>query len=328
MQMNFNTIIWDIDPTAFSPFGLEIRWYGILLATGFYLAYMVISKLLTKEGFTEKEINKFSMYVLIGTIAGLRLGHCFFYEPMTYLKDPISILNIRQGGLASHGGAMGILIAMWMFARKKKLSYLGLLDRVVIIVPLAGSFVRIGNLMNSEIVGKTTNASWGFFFPRHDCNELKRGLNDAVECVNAGGSNCDGNGLINHSEQIQSCDVDSLIDAGLMVQRHPAQLYESFFYILLFVFMILLYRKNQGKIKEGFFLGIFITLLFGFRFFIEFFKDVQVDHEIGWTLNTGQWLSIPFVIAGIALIYISQKRNKVVDFTLRKMPKSKQKAKI
>ncbi|PLX09617.1 MAG: prolipoprotein diacylglyceryl transferase [Marinilabiliales bacterium] len=273
-----NYITWNIDPEIFEIWGRGIRWYGVLLATGFYIGYLILSKNLTREGFSEKKINQLSMFMIVGTILGLRLGHCFFYEPEYYLSRPMEIFKVWKGGLASHGGALGILIAIAIYAYKNKQSYLGLLDRIVVIIPLAGAFVRIGNLMNSEIVGKFTNVSWGFIFPRYDCPPP------------------------------HDCDISNL------TARHPTQLYEALFYFILFAVMIIMYKRSKGNIKEGFLLGVFITLLFSFRFIIEFFKDVQVNFEQDMVINMGQILSIPFVLAGIAIIIYSLTKGRTISF--------------
>jgi len=274
-------ITWNIDPEIFSIGERGIRWYGALLALGFYLSYLVLSKMLAKDGFTEKKINTVAIYLIIGTILGLRLGHCFFYEPQYYLNNPGEILMVWKGGLASHGGAAGILLVIALFAWRNKLSYLAMLDRAVVIVPLAGAFVRLGNLMNSEIVGKTADVAWAFYFPRYDCAPP------------------------------YDCDV------GMITPRHPSQLYEAFFYILLFVFMFVLFSRMKSRLKEGTLLGIFLILLFGFRFLIEFIKDVQVNFEQGMAIKMGQILSIPFILAGIVIVLASMKWGRKIDFIKR-----------
>lgn len=164
--MILSHIIWDVDPVIFHIGERGIRWYGLLLATGFMLSYLIMAKVMQKEGFKQEIIDKFSIYIIIGVIVGLRLGHCLFYDPVYYLSNPLEIIKIWQGGLASHGGAVGILFAVWLFTKKQKLNYLGMLDRIVLVVPLAGAFVRIGNLMNSEIVGEPTNLPWAFVFKK------------------------------------------------------------------------------------------------------------------------------------------------------------------
>ncbi|MGM0613342.1 MAG: prolipoprotein diacylglyceryl transferase [Bacteroidota bacterium] len=165
----FSYINWNIDPSLINWGGFEIRYYGVLFATGFLLGYFLMQKIFKKEGIPEKELDLLTTVVVIGTIVGARLGHVFFYEPAFYLEHPGEILKIWQGGLASHGGALGILLALIYYTkRSKKKSYLWILDRLVIATALAGGFIRLGNLMNSEIIGIQTSVPWAFIFERID----------------------------------------------------------------------------------------------------------------------------------------------------------------
>lgn len=159
-----SSIIWDINPEIFHVGDFSIRWYGLLFASGFVFGYIIIGKMFKKEKVPAALLDTLTTYMVIGTVVGARLGHCLFYEPGYYLADPIKILKIWEGGLASHGAAIGILIALYLFVRKVKKPYLWILDRVVIVVALAGFFIRMGNLMNSEIYGFETNLPWGFIF--------------------------------------------------------------------------------------------------------------------------------------------------------------------
>ena len=120
------------------------------------------------EGLSDEVLDRLTIYMAVGTIAGVRLGHCFFYEPSYYLHNPLEILLIWHGGLASHGAAIGILIALWLFVRKEKKGYFWVLDRIAIVVALSGFFIRMGNLMNSEIYGVETTVPWGFVFLRNN----------------------------------------------------------------------------------------------------------------------------------------------------------------
>ncbi|HPG73889.1 MAG TPA: prolipoprotein diacylglyceryl transferase [Bacteroidales bacterium] len=164
----FTYIQWSPDPVIFEIAGRGIRWYGLLLATGFLLSYLVLAHMLKKESWTQQRIDVLAIYVIVGVVIGLRLGHCLFYNPVHYLSNPVEILKVWEGGLASHGGAAGILIALALFCSKYKYNYLHILDRVAAIVLLAGSFVRIGNLMNSEIYGIPTQMPWAFVFAKAD----------------------------------------------------------------------------------------------------------------------------------------------------------------
>lgn len=167
-------IYWDVSPDIVTIGPITIRWYGLLFALSFILGYQIMTYIFTKEKRSEKDLNDLVWYMVIGTVLGARLGHCFFYAPEYYLKNPLEVLMVWKGGLASHGSAIGILTALYLFVNKKKsFSYLWLLDRIVITVALAGFFIRTGNLFNSEIFGKPTDLPWGFVFasvdgvPRH-----------------------------------------------------------------------------------------------------------------------------------------------------------------
>ena len=193
--MLLSSIIWDIDPIMFSIGGRDVRWYGFLLATGFLIGYLILGNTMRKEGYKQTIIDKFAITIIIGVVVGLRLGHCLFYGPYFdvidetgkiieegYLNHPLNMLKVWEGGLASHGGAIGILLAIFIFSKRRKISYLELLDKVVLVVPLAGSMVRLGNLMNSEIIGIPTNVSWGFVFSRlgHDYPSHPTQLYEAI----------------------------------------------------------------------------------------------------------------------------------------------------
>lgn len=169
MFFNLGFIDWTADPTAFSIGSRAIRWYGVLLAFGFLLGYLIYSRIAKREGVKQDVVDRLAIYVILGVVIGLRLGHCLFYNPSYYLTHPIEILKVWQGGLASHGGAAGILFAVWLYCRRnRQFKYLYIMDRLAIIAALAGAFVRIGNLINHEIVGIPTNVSWAFVFHRVD----------------------------------------------------------------------------------------------------------------------------------------------------------------
>ena len=180
--MDFLFITWNVDPVIFYLGNRGIRWYGLLLAIGFLVGYLLLSRQMKKEGVQQLVVDKLAIYVIVGVVLGLRLGHCLFYNPGYYLSNPIEILYVWEGGLASHGGAAGILLAVWLFSRKFKINYLSLLDRVVLTVPFAGGMVRLGNLMNSEIIGVQTSMPWGFKFLRN--------TEDLIPAINASGVKC------------------------------------------------------------------------------------------------------------------------------------------
>lgn len=279
--MNLLFITWNVDPVMFYIGERGIRWYGFLLALGFLLAYLIISRQMRKESFQQIIIDKLAIYVIIGVVVGLRLGHCLFYNPVYYFSHPWEILYVWEGGLASHGGAAGILLAVWLYSRKSKIAYLSLLDRIALIIPLAGGMVRLGNLMNSEIIGVQTSLPWAFKFLKN--------REDLLPAFISSGGKCD------------ATDLNCLSD--FWIARHPTQLYEAIFYFLMFVAFFFVYKKYISKWKPGVFLGWFITVLFVFRYLIEFTKLDPVEFE-GWTdaIKMGQLLSIPFIILGIVLM--------------------------
>jgi prolipoprotein diacylglyceryl transferase len=255
-------IYWDVSPEIFSIGPITIRWYGLLFAMSFIVGYQIMMVIFKRENRSEHDLNDLVWYMILGTVIGARLGHCFFYNPDYYLAHPLEIIQVWKGGLASHGAAIGILTALYLFVSKKKnFSFLWIVDRIVITVALSGFFIRMGNLFNSEIIGKPTNGKWGVIF----------------------------------------VSVDN-------IPRHPAQFYESVAYLLIFIFLLSLYFKLNAKFKNGLLTGIFLILIFGFRFFVEFFKEIQSMFEQSMFLNMGQLLSIPFVILGIFLLIRKDKK--------------------
>jgi phosphatidylglycerol:prolipoprotein diacylglycerol transferase len=254
-------IEWSVSPEIFHLGPISIRWYGFLFAMAFVAGYFIMTWVFKKEGRLQPDLEQLSVYMIFGTVIGARLGHCLFYNPEYYLSNPIEIFKVWEGGLASHGAAIGILTAIYLFASKKRnYPMLWTLDRVVIVVALAGTFIRLGNLFNSEIIGKPTDVSWAFIFTA----------------------------------------IDEL-------PRHPAQLYESIAYFIIFLILLFIYYKGIEKNKSGLLFGIFLVLVFIFRFFVEFLKENQSGFEDAMILNMGQILSIPFVIAGIIFILKSFK---------------------
>ncbi len=284
--MIFNVITWNVDPEIFSLGELSIRWYGLLFATAFLSGYLVFTRYLATDRLNSELMDQLLIYVAVGTVLGARLGHCLFYEPEYFLKNPVEILKIWRGGLASHGAAVGILLSLWLYVRKNKLSFLWLIDRVVIVVALGGAFIRLGNLFNSEIYGGPTTLPWGIKFVR-----------DKVYDPNTG----------------------ALLPT---VASHPTQLYEALCYFLIFAVLLTYYRKNYTKVRDGFIFGVFMILLFSARFFIEFVKNDQVGFESGMTLNMGQLLSLPFILAGVFMIVWTKMKPQYFNQTpIPKRPK-------
>ncbi len=272
--MILNYITWDIDPEIFHLGKLSIRYYGLMFAFAFLAGYLIFTRALKIKRLDAEMLDQLLIYVAVGTIVGARLGHCLFYEPAYYLGNPIEILKIWEGGLASHGAAVGIVLAIWLYIRKHKLSFLWLMDRIVIIVPLSGAFIRIGNLFNSEIYGTASDLPWAFLFVRDVIRDPKTG---AI--------------LPN-------------------VPSHPTQIYEALSYLLIFAGLFLYYRANKDKVRDGFIFGVFMIALFAARFFIEFVKNDQVRFENGMQFNMGQLLSLPFILLGIALIIYTKYKPR------------------
>lgn len=175
-------IIWDVQPEIVPDSFLPLRWYGLLFAAAFLFGQYFITKIFQAEGKSEKDVDALTYYMIGATIIGARLGHCLFYQPEIYLKDPISILKVWEGGLASHGATVGIIFAMWLYSRKRPdQSWLWILDRIVIVVALGGMFIRTGNLMNSEILGKPGNYPWSMVFVEPFQKIMKANQGEIIE---------------------------------------------------------------------------------------------------------------------------------------------------
>lgn len=159
-------INWNLNPEIFSLGPISVRWYGLLFAMSFVVGYFIMLKIFRKEKLPEALLDKLSMYMLIATVVGARLGHVLFYQADYYWQHPLEIFKVWEGGLASHGAAIGIILALYIFARHTRHSFLWVIDRIVIVVALAGFFIRMGNLCNSEIYGNITQLPWGFIFER------------------------------------------------------------------------------------------------------------------------------------------------------------------
>jgi prolipoprotein diacylglyceryl transferase len=259
--MLLSFIEWNVSPEIFHLGPVSVRWYGLLFALAFAAGYFIMGWIYRQENKPKTDVEQLAVYMIFGTVIGARLGHCLFYNPVYYLSNPVEIIKVWEGGLASHGAAIGIVVALYLLVRKKKdISLLWILDRVVIVTALGGSFIRLGNLFNSEIIGKAAEVPWAFIFPV----------------------------------------VDN-------VPRHPTQLYESIAYLIVFLILFFMYYKKKYTLGKGYLFGMFLLLVFTFRFFVEFLKENQSSFEAGMTLNMGQLLSIPFVIMGIIFIIRSKK---------------------
>ena len=289
-------IDWQPQIEALSLGGVEVRWYALLWVTGLVGAYFIVKHLYKCQHIPQEKFEPLFIYCFVGVIAGARLGHCLFYQPAYFLGSSKGFIEMfipihfspdswdwhfsGYAGLASHGGALGILLALILYTRNMKMPFLTVMDNVCISVPFVSGCIRMGNLINSEIIGTPTTLPWGFIFHTHDA-------------------------LLN----------------GELVPRHPAQLYEAIFYFIVFFIVWKLANhhnphnpqnsqnsQNHYTIGSGWYFGFVIFIIFLFRFFIEFLKVEQVDFEKGMTLDMGQLLSIPFVLAGLILMIKSHRR--------------------
>ena len=169
--MNLLFITWNVNPELFTIGDFGVRYYGLLFALAFIASGYFMNKMFVADGKSEKDVENLTLYIIIGTVVGARLGHCLFYDFKYYfIENPWEILNLRGGGLASHGAAIGIALAIYFFNRKYNFGYLWLLDKIAIVVAISGALIRFGNLMNSEIVGIPTTMPWGFIFVQNGEN--------------------------------------------------------------------------------------------------------------------------------------------------------------
>ena len=261
-------IFWNPDDTLLRIGSLGIRYYSLCWLAGLAGAYFMVKWLYRDQQIKDSLFEPLFLYCFISILVGARLGHCLFYDPAYYLSSwdhfvemLIPMRHLADGswkftgyeGLASHGGTLGLIIGLWLYCRNLKMNIWTVLDNIAIATPITACFIRLGNLMNSEIIGKVTDVPWAFIFTKVD-----------------------------------------------QYPRHPGQLYEAIAYALFFFVGWFLYKKAKTRVGTGLFFGLCLTLIFTFRFFVEFTKDIQVDFEAGMPLDMGQLLSIPFVILGVA----------------------------
>jgi prolipoprotein diacylglyceryl transferase len=300
--MFLNYITWNVDPVLFHLGSLQVRWYGLLWALGFLIGYFIMKRIYQREKMAEDALDKLLIYMLVSTVVGARLGHCLFYEPDYYLSNPLKIFAVWEGGLASHGGAIGILIGLWLYVRnynkskKEKndlqhINYIWILDRIVVAVCLVGALIRVGNVINHEIYGTPTSLPWGFVFMRGA--EQFCGTVDNYTACNAWDAPC---------------------PPSEWLPCHPTGLYEAFFCLVAMgILLWMYYKRDLGHKQPGLMFGTFLVIIFGSRICIEFLKNVQVEFERNMVFDMGQWLSVPFVLIGIGMIVWSfVNRKKLV----------------
>lgn len=271
--MHLLSFTWNPDQVLLDLGFFQLRYYSLMFVIAFSLGWFIMKKIYKNENQSEEALDSLFIYTVLATLIGARLGHFLFYQPSVFITDPLSIILpveftpefkfVGYRGLASHGAAIGIIIAMYYYSKKIiHKPILWILDRIVIPVAIGGVFVRLGNFFNSEIIGKPTNSDYGVVFAQ----------------------------------------------LGESFPRHPAQLYEAAGYVIVFLILWYFYWKTDKKDKSGYIFGLFLVLLWTVRFIAEFFKKSQggFESELG-ILSTGQWLSIPFILVGIYLMYRSAK---------------------
>lgn len=273
--MFINAIRWN--PAEGLDLGFfTLHYYSLMFLIAFALGWYIMKRIFVRENMEIEKLDSLFVYTVLATLIGARLGHVLFYDWDYFQHHLLEIfLPVRFEpefeftgfrGLASHGAAIGIIVAMYLYSHRViHKPVLWILDRIVIPVASGAIFVRIGNFINSEIIGKPTHSDYGVIF----------------------------------------------VQLGEDFPRHPAQLYESFCYLLIFLLLWYVYWKTEKRFKRGYIFGLFLVLLWTVRFFVEFIKEPQVEERGTWLLNTGQWLSIPFILAGLYFMY-RPKRQKTV----------------
>ena len=283
--MNMLTLLsinWNPNPELFNLFGsLPIRYYGLLWVVGIALAYVIVHRQYRDRKIDEKTFEPLFFYCFFGILIGARLGHCLFYQPDYYLNHfwemilPVKFLPdggwkwTGYEGLASHGGTLGLIIALWMYCRKTKMHYMDVLDMIAVATPITACFIRLANLTNSEIIGQPTDVPWAFVFERVDM-------------------------LPRHPAQLYEAIAYFIFFLGMVYLYKRGQQKRE---------------KASLPYHRGFFFGLCLTEIFVFRFFIEFLKEDQVDFERTMALNMGQWLSIPFILIGVYFMFFYGKKT-------------------
>lgn len=270
-------IYWQPSEVAFHVGSFAIRWYSLCWLIGLALGFFLMKWLYRKHRYADEKFDPLFLYVFIGILIGARLGHCLFYEPEYFLSSGehvfemiVPMRHMADGswkfvgyqGLASHGGVVGLLGALFLYIKRYKMPTWVVLDFMGVVAAITSCFIRLGNLMNSEIIGKITDVPWAFIF----------------------------------------ANVDK-------VPRHPGQLYEAIAYLLFFFIILAIYKKHPEKVGTGFYFGLCLTLIFTFRFFIEYTKEIQEAFEAGLPIDMGQILSIPLVALGVWAMVTSRKRE-------------------
>ena len=278
--MILDFVTWTASPVLFSFGSVTVRWYGLMFAIGFLVGYEIVYRIFRHEGARESWVGSLFIYVVVATILGARLGHVLFYDWGYYSQHLAEIPKIWEGGLASHGGTLGIMIAIWLYSRfVTRKPMLWTFDRLVVPVGFVAALIRIGNLMNHEIYGGETSMPWGFSF------------------------------VTNLGQWMQGAEP------VFSAPSHPTQIYEAAFYLLTFAVCMLMYWRWRCQEREGLIFGVFMLGIFVPRFFIEYIKNVQEPWEVAmranWGIDQGQLLSIPFIVLGLWLVIRALRRPRV-----------------
>ena len=278
-----------------------LRFYSLMFVISFVLGFIIMKKIFERENESMEKLDSLFMYMFIAILLGARLGHVLFYQSELIFEDPLSIiLPFRFNptfeftgfqGLASHGAAIAVIITMYFYTTKiLKRPMLWILDRIVIPVASGAILVRLGNFFNSEIVGDKTTSPFGIKFIQDAIRP-----NEAMRLTQ----------LNNPKDAFKAIATDPKF-ASILEQipaKHPSQLYEAFGYVFVFAILFFLYWKTDARLKQGYLFGLFLVLLFTIRIIVEFVKESQGGFESALgILSTGQWLSIPFIIAGLYFI--------------------------
>ena len=290
-------MIWNVDPVFFSlpDFlgGREIRYYGVLYAVALMGAFSIWQRQVVRGGRTQEQADRFLVMSVAAVIMGARIGHCLFYSPAYYLSHPYEIVKVWEGGLASHGATITLILTLIYYARTEAMTIREAFDRFAIGVAWAASIIRLGNLMNSEIVGRVTDSAFAFKFPLynrklwHSCREV------SDTCVET---------------------ARGLVDLNQVPWRHPSQLYEFFMGMFIFGVLIAVDRYyGEEKRPLGLLGGLFLVLYFIGRFLVEYFKEYQALNNQESSFTMGQYLSIPFVIIGSLMIHRALTSGEVAQ---------------
>lgn len=286
-----------------------LHFYSLMWIIAFLLGFYIVKQIFKKENQTNEALDSLFIYSVVGIMLGARLGHVIFYQSELINDDFFSIFlpfKFKGGieftgfqGLASHGAAIGMIISMYLYNKKViKKTVLWILDRVVIPVALGAVFVRLGNFINSEIIGKVTDSAFGVRFIQDTYNKYEvvkiTGIKDVKEAYAALGNDP------KYAELLERVPF-----------RHPAQLYEAFCYVFVFLILMYFYWKTNKSEQQGFLFGLFLVLLWSVRFVVEYVKEPQNIERADWLLNTGQLLSIPFILIGLYFMFVYKPKRKL-----------------